>query len=330
MSKEQRLRLSWCFCHLFVAGYVQWNAEESLSITALSHLIFYDAIGAFLCAGVEVLGNFEVWKRASIRHPFGLVFAIDVEKALAINIVNRLERSEVLVGFAMSILLLFMGFDLFSHGIAHMLENVGDHEPHMAHVHGSISPGSNAILSLLATASTLISAVMLKNHARINKAMRFAEVSFLPSVLSNPSHLVTLSCSAILLAMPMLPIDVYTWMDRVLSMAIASFMCTLGFQLVKGLGSMLLMSYTGDGIAEVLRDIESDPSVKVVEEAKFWQVHYGLCMANLKLRVQGNENSLMKLRARITSIIKSRLGGNTVGEANQLWEISTQLIIDEA
>lgn len=71
MSREQALRLSWCFCHLSVAAWVQWTAQGSLSLTALSHLIFYDAIGAFLCAGVEVLSNFEVWKVSSIRQPFG-------------------------------------------------------------------------------------------------------------------------------------------------------------------------------------------------------------------------------------------------------------------
>ena len=42
-------------------------------MTALSHLILFDALGATLCVAVDVLGNFEVWKRPSIRHPFGLV-----------------------------------------------------------------------------------------------------------------------------------------------------------------------------------------------------------------------------------------------------------------
>ena len=71
MSRDQTIRLSWCFCHLAVAAYVQWTAQGSQALTALSHLLFYDAIGAFLCAGVEVLSNFEVWKRSSIRQPFG-------------------------------------------------------------------------------------------------------------------------------------------------------------------------------------------------------------------------------------------------------------------
>lgn len=73
MSKEQSYRLLWCCCHLVIAAFVQWSAQGSLAVTALSHLLFYDAAGAFLCAGIEVLSNFEVWKRTSIRHPFGYV-----------------------------------------------------------------------------------------------------------------------------------------------------------------------------------------------------------------------------------------------------------------
>lgn len=71
MSKEQQLRISWCLCHALVAAYTLWSAQGSLAMTALSHLILFDALGATLCVVVDVLGNFEVWKRSSIRHPFG-------------------------------------------------------------------------------------------------------------------------------------------------------------------------------------------------------------------------------------------------------------------
>ena len=71
MSREQTSRSIWCFCHLFVAGYVQWSAHGLLMLEVLSHLLMFDTLGAFVCAGVDVFGNFEVWKRSSIRHPFG-------------------------------------------------------------------------------------------------------------------------------------------------------------------------------------------------------------------------------------------------------------------
>lgn len=246
-------------------------------------------------------------------------------------IITRLERSEVLVGFAMSILLLFMGFDLISHNAGHLLEAAGDHEPHHEHPHPARVPrGTVDLVSLLAIASTLISAVSFKNHARIARAMRTVPLTFLPAFLATPSHLLTLSCSTVLLLIPLLSFEAYTWFDLALSMAIALAMCALGYQLVKTLGAMLLMSHSGTGLADVLRDIETDPAVSHVDEAKFWQVHYGLCMANLKLRVTGSEEGLGKLRERVTSLVRSRLGGGYgTGMGGQSWEVSMQFILEK-
>ncbi|KAK4695799.1 hypothetical protein P7C71_g2006, partial [Lecanoromycetidae sp. Uapishka_2] len=104
MTRDQKFRFGWSIGHMAVAAYVLWSAEGSLALTALSHLILFDALGAMLCVVVDILSNFEVWKRSSIRHPFGL------------------ERAEVLAGFAMSVFLLFMGMDLISHNLTHALE----------------------------------------------------------------------------------------------------------------------------------------------------------------------------------------------------------------
>lgn len=308
MSREQNTRFWWSICHMMVAAYTLWSAEGSLALTALSHLILFDSLGAMLCVVVDVLGNFEVWKRSSIRHPFGL------------------ERAEVLAGFAMSVLLLFMGMDLISHNLEHVLESMG-HESHYSHDHERVSPGEIDTASLLTIISTLISAFALGNHARIGKAMRFAYIESLPSILANPSHFLTISCSMMLLLLPLLSIQVYLWLDRALSCTIAVSMCVLGFRLVKTLGFMLLMSYSGNGVQDVMRDLETDPSVSSIEEAKFWQVHYGLCMANIKLRVRGTEEGLMKLSERIVSLVKNRLGGG-YGSGGQRWEVTTQLDLD--
>ncbi|MCJ1250834.1 Endoplasmic reticulum zinc transporter [Trapelia coarctata] len=308
MSGEQKTRFWWSITHMMVAAYTLWSASGSLALTALSHLILFDSFGAMLCVIVDVLSNFEVWKRSSIRHPFGL------------------ERAEVLAGFAMSVLLTFMGIDLISHNLQHLLEELG-HEPHHAHEHERVSPGSLDAASLLAIVSTVISALGLKNHARIGKVMRFAYISTLPSILSNPSHFLTISCSSFLLLLPLLSIQMYTWLDGLLSGTIALSMCVLGARLVYTLALMLLMSYSGQGVGAVIRDIETDPSVAGIEEAKFWQVHYGLCMANLKLRVRGTEGNLERLRERVASLVKNRLGGG-YGGGGQRWEVSTQLTVE--
>jgi divalent metal cation (Fe/Co/Zn/Cd) transporter len=310
MSKDQTLRLAWCFCHLFVAGLVQWGAHESLALTVLSRLLFYDALGAFLCIAVDVGSNFEVWKRSTIRHPFGF------------------ERSEVVAGLGMSVGLLFMGLDLISHGLTHALEDKGGHESHHGHGHERVSPGSIDLAALAGIMSTLVSAILLKNHARIGKVMRLSAIANLPSLLSNPSHFLTLSCSALLLLLPLLSIQMYVWLDRTLSFTVAISMVALGWIQGWTLGKMLMMSYSAPGVADVMYDIETDPAVSRVDEAKFWQVHYGLCQANLKLRVR-NVEEMGRLRDRIGSMVRNRLGGGYGSGGGQKWEVSTQITLEK-
>ncbi len=94
-------------------------------------------------------------------------------------------------------------------------------------------------------------------------------------------------------------------------------------------GLMLLMSYSGAGVSEVMREINKEPMILHVEEARFWQVHYGLCMANLKLRVRsGDDISLAKLRERINLLVKNRLGGGYGNGTGTKWEVTTQFMID--
>lgn len=73
-------------------------------------------------------------------------------------------------------------------------------------------------------------------------------------------------------------------------------------------------------VRSVIADIECEPGVRVVEEAKFWQVHYGLCMANLKLRFRGNADDMTRVRKKITSLVRQRLGGK--------WEVSLQMGVE--
>ncbi|KAH7152524.1 cation efflux family-domain-containing protein [Dactylonectria estremocensis] len=314
MTRDQRIHCYWSICHLAVATYVFFRSEGSLATTALSHLIFFDAGSAAVCVVVDVLGNFEVWRRSSIRHPFGL------------------ERAEVLAGFAMSIFLLFGGFDLVSHTLKHFLETLGNHEAHHDHLDGpdtSIDPVCAA-----AIISTLVSAYGLRNHARIARLMKVSYLASLPSVLSNPFHFLTLSFSALIALLPMFSIALYTWLDRLICAVIAFAMFSLGMRLAIAQGLMLLMSYGGtdgnSGVSAVLREIETEPSIVSIDDAQFWQVHYGLCMANLKLSViKGyDEMSLSKLRGRVTALIQNRLGGGYGHGGNTRWEVTLQMSTD--
>ncbi|RMZ74740.1 hypothetical protein DV737_g5785, partial [Chaetothyriales sp. CBS 132003] len=249
MTTDQKVRFYWSVCHMFVAGYTAWNGGHSAAIQALSHLIFYDGLGALLCVLVEVFSNFEVWGRSSL------------------------------------------------------------------------------LTAVLAIASTLVSAVGLKNHARIAKAMRFGGMKKLPSVLSNPSHFLTLSCSATLLLLPLVSLHTYQPVDKALSLSIALAMLFLGVHLAMNVGSMLLMSYPSKELPSVITDIASDPLVFSVDQAKFWQAHYGLGIANLKLRVDSGDEALVKLRERIASLVRNRLSGG-YGSGGQRWEVSVQFEVD--
>lgn len=304
-----------------VAGHVAWVAHSSAAMEALSHLIFYDSLGAMLCVFVEVWHNFEVWGRSSIRHPFGL------------------QRMEVIAGFALSVLLIFFGFDLISHNAKHALEGLGNHEPHHSHSHHDrVSAGTLDFTVLLALGSTLVSAVGLKNHERIGRATRFAAMENLPlpspfsSVLSNPSHFLTLSCSTTMLLLPLLELHTYEMIDKLLSLSIAFAMLFLGVNLGRSVGGMLLMSYPSTGVTDVMNDIKHDPLVQGVEVAKFWQAHYGVGLANLRLRIVdlcGEEAALIRLRERIVGLIRNRLsGGYGSSGATQKWEVSIEFQVD--
>ncbi|KAL1875276.1 hypothetical protein VTK73DRAFT_10232 [Phialemonium thermophilum] len=362
MQRDQRARLYWCCCHAAVAVYVFFRAGTSLAATALSHLVFFDVGSAAVCVAIDVLGNFDVWRRSTIRHPFGL------------------QRAEVLAGFAMSVFLVFGGFDLLSHELKHVLEGVGGHAPHHPpnhppHHHDSPQAGAIDAASLAAVASTLISAYGLRNHGRIRKVMRVPLplpwlARLLPAfadggmgVLTNPFHFLTLFFSFLMLVLPLMGIGPFLWLDRAICAAIAVSMFVLGSRLAVAQGLILLMSYSerksapapssscsqpppsktdsgaspsdslGDTrsgrnrtVSAVVCEIEAEPQVSRVEEAQFWQVHYGLAMANLRVRVvRGcDDTALSRLRARVSRLVNNRLGEGYGRGAGLRWEVTVQ------
>ncbi|OIW29543.1 hypothetical protein CONLIGDRAFT_575738 [Coniochaeta ligniaria NRRL 30616] len=351
MQRDQRARLWWCCCHGLVAIYVFFSAEGSLAMTALSHLVFFDVGSAAVCVAVEVLGNFEVWRRSSIRHPFGL------------------QRAEVLAGFAMSVFLVFGGFDLLSHNLKHVLESVGEHSPHHPHAHPrTLSPGTVDTASLAAVVSTLISAYGLRNHGRIRRVMRVRLPFFFWAgaprfaddidILANPFLFLTLTFSFLMLLLPLLSVTYFVWLDRVICAAIAVSMFVLGIRLAVAQGLMLLMSYSGkastaattvqlsrdakktdnktaggggdSSVSAVVREIESEPNIARVEEAQFWQVHYGLAMANLKVcLVRGlDDGTLSQLRSRVARVVNNRLGEGYGRGSSLRWEVTVQMSTD--
>lgn len=157
--------------------------------------------------------------------------------------------------------------------------------------------------------------------------MQFASLSSLPALFSNPSHLLTVAASLLLLLIPLTSTHFSSLLDRALALSMALCMIAIGVRLVKVLGSMLLMSYGGNGVAEVLREIEEDVSITSVTEARFWQVHHGLGMANLKVGVVPSVvgEGEGRVRERVARLVRDRLGGTYGGGKGVRWEVSVAL-----
>lgn len=128
ISSSQRLKLSICFlqCFLVLLAYIAGFHFNNGCLSTLAHILFYDVISNLFSVVVQIMSNFEVWRLSSLMYPFGL------------------GRIEVLVGFALSVSLLFVGLDLFSHIVEELiissLANAGDSESHsgqLGHSHGS-------------------------------------------------------------------------------------------------------------------------------------------------------------------------------------------------
>jgi divalent metal cation (Fe/Co/Zn/Cd) transporter len=307
MSKDQKVRLAWCAGHFAVAVLVYNCDVPFTALSALAHLLLYDAMGATLCAAVEVVGNFDVWKQSSIHHPFGL------------------ERIEVLAGFALSVSLIFMGGDIMSHVVQDMVQSIYDpgHHSHehgkpvhshgagIVDVHDSLSWASLVFRVMLGVLATVVSAVGLDNHSRISRTMHRDEsaISWMPSILSNPSHFMTLTFSIAILLFPLLGASGYVFVDALLTPVIAGSMCYIGWLHAKGLAGMLVMSYPGtDHITEIDAEIHKDPLVSSVSDISLWQVHHELWLASMKIVMTGTDTDERALRERASFIVREIMG----------------------
>lgn len=316
MSWDQKVRIFWGAFHLFVTCLVYKTNSPFTALSALAHLLLYDAMGALMCAVVDILGNFDVWKKSSIHLPFGL------------------ERVEVLAGFALSILLIFMGGDIMSHSIQEIVQVFyGDashsHGHAHAHAHGSGEDGDHLHWSgilfkvCLAILVTVVSAVGLDNHTRISKALR--SISSMPSILSNPSHFITIFFCAVVLTLPFFSAATRTTIDAILTPCIAISMCYLGWTLAKSLGGMLVMSFPGENrIDEVEAELMKLPGVVAVSDISVWQVHHSAWLACMKVEIRDDPDTEQRVREESSRIVKLVMGEGEDGNDIR-WETTIDI-----
>ncbi|KAK9468535.1 hypothetical protein V1512DRAFT_203597 [Lipomyces arxii] len=293
MSRDQKIQMSWCCLHFFIGSQLWLISYESTTLMALSHIIYFDAFAATLSVTVDVLSNFEVWKTSSIRHPFGL------------------QRAEILAGFASAVGILFMGFDIGSHLCENFVKKViAEAVPHDHEAERFFARGSSFVI-MMAMFVTVVSSIVFKNHERTGTAVQFSYIRKLPYGLNNPLYMTTISSCLLLLSLPIWTSEPwYGTVDSLSAVAIAFMMCFVGWMTALTLGRMLLMGFDGACAQMILKELQADADIKSVEESRMWTVHYGLCIINIRLKLQGPHVNENLVRTNVNRIIGDVLKAN--------------------
>lgn len=270
-SQKSKVALSVAHFSVSVLIFITGVKVKQPAFSTLAHLIFYDSLGSFLVACVDIMSNFEVWGKSSLAYPFGL------------------GRLEVLAGFALSTSLVMVGCDLVSHFVEEMVvglvdSSTAENAEHGAHhIHGSDHGPINWLLyelmllivisvtwftSLYIFEDTAIFHLMkqsdqkpskkgktnahasrggLLNSLESNENLMTRAKSFCTVLVKNPIRLLTLTYSFFLLTVPFIP-EHYKEsfgfdLNEASTLVVASTLCYAGWNLVNNLGGILLISF---------------------------------------------------------------------------------------
>lgn len=269
-SQKFKLLLSLAHCIVSILVFVVGVRFRQPTFSTLAHLVFYDSLGSFVVACVDIASNFEVWSKSSIAYPFGL------------------GRLEVLTGFALSASLVMVGCDLVSHFVEELVvsyvesasEDTVEHGAH--HIHASSTDSVNWIvyesILLFVIAITWITSKMVFDGGNISQMLADADrmlskgklikgktggilnelekhdsglLTLLKGVLQvlikNPIRLLTLGYSIFLVFLPLIPHSsnesIGFDISELSTLVVASTLIFAGWNLVQTLGGILLISF---------------------------------------------------------------------------------------
>lgn len=304
---------------VFLAG----NLMGESAFSTLAHLVFYDSLGSLAIAIVNILSNFDAWKKPSIAFPFGL------------------GRLEALMGYALSTSLVMVGCDLVSHSIEESIVNLvvdgasdsTDHGAH--HIHGSSKGTSNVLLYEVTVALVVLMTAFTttfincegqlpemmsgkderssKRQSRLGGYLTSSPSEITPAkarllmlikvLLKNPMRLITLCYSTFLLLFPMIPEPVKDAFkvdaDEASTLIVASTLCYVGWKLVTTLGGTLLISFPyteydysllKSTVIDQIMHLETFKPSYTVHHLFITKVNYQLYIAGLKLTMKGGSS----------------------------------------
>lgn len=301
LNVNQCVRVGWWCVHAFFAAFIYLVGMRSKdnTISTLAHLVFYDAMGNGIVVAVNVMKNFDFWQNPSLRYPFGL------------------GRIEVLLAFALSVSLIFLGGDLFSHVLEEIVvalimsdANLDEHskEELASHGHSHGSHSSNLGVSLLTTFVTLVSC-LLRFNGKFDIRGRPTQLS-----VNSPAIIVLVYAGYTLIKNH----AEYPYSSESSTLFISFFLIVNGIKMARALCGMLLLSFpcrTGEKRIvfqnEIVQNIESLECFNkryTLKDVIISKVNYNVCLAVVNIDMPGaSEDEESKLRFYVTRCVRHTL-----------------------
>lgn len=306
-THQQKLMMSWAGFHLlcslltFFTGFIY----SLHSFSTLSHLIFYDALACIIAVLTDVMDNFDVYTKSSIKFPFGL------------------GRIQVLFAFALSVSLIFVGCDLGSHFIEELImgffsDDGHDHSGHNQHKTGSISRISVPLYESIILLTIGVTFVSSRITASLTK-----ESSLKSIVMNNPTHVITLVFSIYLAVNPLLlNIQSSVGIDEIAALTISCLIIVMGSQVVKYLGYIVLLSFPNidtktenfsSQLTGEIRGLGTFRSTYSIENLIISKVHMGLVVVLINIKmIGGADDAETLLRTQVDGVIRRVLPSEKV------------------
>lgn len=273
ITREQVWQLSYAASRVALAVMVYISAQHDVhSKSTLAHMFAYNAVVTLAVACMNVLSNFDVWTRSSLRLPFAL------------------QRTEVLVGFELGVVLVFVGGDVISHTIQEAAEylyqtSVSSHG-HLHDMHNEGNGGPNIWIFM----GLFLDVLQVYRDGLENLWT------------SNLMLVATIVSSVLVLLVPWLGKIV----DSLLTPGMGLAMVLLGWTAAKLFGGMLVMSFGGpDHSKAIAKKVHEDKSVIDVSDISLWQVHHDLWLASMRIAIEGSSVDERRVRELATFAIKN-------------------------
>lgn len=301
LNVNQCVRVGWWSIHSLFAVFIYLVGMKSKDnvISTLAHLVFYDAMGNGIVVAVNVMKNFDFWQNPSLRYPFGL------------------GRIEVLLAFALSVSLIFLGGDLFSHVLEEMVvalvmsdATLDEHskEELASHGHSHDSHSPNLTASLLTILVTFVS-YLLRCNGKFDIRGNSTQLS-----LNSPAVIVLLYASYTLVKNH----ANYPYSSESSTLFISFFLIVNGIRMVRALSGMLLLSFpcrTGEKrnilqneVVQSLESLECFNKRYTLKEVMISKVNHNVCLVVIKIDMPGaSEDEESKLRFYATKSVRYTL-----------------------